>query len=213
MQRPPNGWSQPPQPYPPQAHPSQAPPGYGPPQPQAYGAPPVPHASSAVPYGAPPQPPGYGAAPPGYGAPPAPGYGHPSQPPQAYPPVGGFGAQQFAQPPYGGPTPGMIPGQPQAPVAPVGLFGRFPCPHCGSPTTSHANGGAAAQWAGGLVGWLIVTAVSTKHYCVNHGEVPKSAFPLQHQSAMTNRMVMKLALGVGIFVLCFGIYFVAALVS
>jgi hypothetical protein len=91
---------------------------------------------------------------------------------------------------------------------PVGLFGRFPCPYCGTPTTSHAQGAAAAQWAGGLVGWLIVTAISAKHFCLHHGEIPTHAFPPAHRNTMTLRTVLKLGAGVALLVLVSVLVFV-----
>lgn len=84
------------------------------------------------------------------------------------------------------------------PPAPVGLFGRFPCPYCGTLTSSRAEGSSAARFAGGVVGWLIVSAISSKHYCIHHGEIPNTAFPPAHRSAMATRTVLKLVAGFGL---------------
>jgi hypothetical protein len=118
------------------------------------------------------------------------GYGQPGYGPQ---PPGGFGGM--------GPPP-MMHGT--GVVADVGLFGHLPCPHCGTPTSSSAGGGGmAARYAGGLVGWLIASAFLTKYYCVSHGEIPTARFPLPHQSAITNRKIMKVGGGVALFMFVF----------
>jgi len=169
--------------------------------------PPAPYgAQQSSPFG--PQPQGqYGQAPQGqYGQAPQGQYGQ--QAPQAqYAP--GYGPPQPQPPmPYGAPAYGAT--AHGGPVASVGLFGHIPCPHCGMATTSHAAGASAAQWAGGLVGWLLVSALSSKHYCVHHGEIAKAAFPPAHQSAMTTRMIVKLGAGGALLFLVVALMIVSA---
>ena len=159
-------------------------------------------------YGAPPQQQGYGQPQQGYGAPPQQqGYGAP--PGYGPQPPGGFGAGFPQQPPMH-PMHGMHGG----PVADVGVFGHLPCPrpHCGIPTRSNAgSGGAAARYAGGLVGWLIASAFLTKYYCPSHGEIPAEHFPLAHQSAITTRKMMKVGGGVLLLFVVFGLLTLSAL--
>ena len=84
-------------------------------------------------------------------------------------------------------------------TADVGIFGKLPCPHCGLPTTANAGGsGTAARMAGGLVGWLIVTAFTAKYYCPHHGEIPVERFPHAHQSAIATRKFLKVGGGVAL---------------
>lgn len=215
MQGPPhNPYGQPP--FPPgAAPPAQQPHGQQPyaPQQQAYGqAPPQPHGQPPQGYGQPPQP--YGQPPQAYGqqayGQPPQAYGQPGQP-YGQPPQAAYG--QPPMPGYGAPPPGGFgaagPQQPMmhaAPAADVGIFGRLPCPHCGLPTSSHAgSGGSAARVAGGLVGWLIVSAFLTKYYCTAHGEIPNERFPPAHQSAITTRKIMKAGGGVLLLVVVIGL--------
>ncbi|MBX3191289.1 MAG: hypothetical protein KF819_30105 [Labilithrix sp.] len=156
-------------------------------------------------------PPGYGQQP--YGQQP---YG---QQPYGQQPYGQqpYGQQPYGQQPYGQQPFGQQPygQQPygQQPVRSIGLFDRIPCPHCGTPTTSHAPGAHAARWAGGLVGWLLVSALSSKHYCAAHGEIPKAAFPPAHQSSMTTRMIVKLGGAVLLLFVVFGLMLVGAVIG
>ncbi len=77
------------------------------------------------------------------------------------------------------------------PARKVGLFEAMPCPHCGASMRSSAgHGGTAGRMVGGLVGWLLVSAIVSKYYCPTHGEVPKSALPREHQSLVTMRKLM-----------------------
>ncbi len=102
---------------------------------------------------------------------------------------------------YGQAAPHVMSGPP---VANVGLFGKLPCPHCGTPTASNAGGGGqAARIAGGLVGWLIVSAFTTKYYCMHHGEIPIMHFPPGHQSAISTRKAAKIGGGVALFFVVF----------
>jgi hypothetical protein len=72
------------------------------------------------------------------------------------------------------------------------------------PTTSSAGGsGTAARIAGGLVGWLIVTALTAKYYCMHHGEIPTAHFPPAHQSAISTRKAAKIGGGVLLLVVVF----------
>jgi hypothetical protein len=100
------------------------------------------------------------------------------------------------------------------PVADVGIFGHLPCPHCGIATRSNAgSGGAAARYAGGLVGWLIASAFLTKYYCPSHGEIPATHFPPAHQSAITTRKIMKIGGGIVLLIFVFGLLGLSALLQ
>ncbi len=73
-------------------------------------------------------------------------------------------------------------------------------------TRSHAGaGGHAARFAGGLVGWLIASALLTKYYCASHGEIPNAHFPPAHQSAITRRKLTKIGGGVGLLLFVLGL--------
>jgi hypothetical protein len=102
--------------------------------------------------------------------------------------------------PYPHLAPHMMMPQGAQGAADVGIFGKLPCPHCGMPTRSSAGGsGTAARMAGGLVGWLIVSAFMTKYYCMHHGEIPPQHFPPAHQSAISTRKLLKIGGGVALF--------------
>ena len=111
---------------------------------------------------------------------------------------------------YGQPAPHVMSGPA---VADAGLFGKLPCPHCGMPTTSNSGGGGtAARMAGGLVGWLIVSAFTTKYYCTHHGEIPIVHFPPGHQSAISTRKATKIVGGVALLFVVFALMIVASLI-
>ncbi len=121
-------------------------------------------------YGAPVGPgqpqPGYGPPTAGYAQPQTPGYG----PPQPYPPAGGAA--------YG------------APARKLGLFQAIPCPFCGAAMNSSSSGATAGRMVGGLVGWLVVMAFSSRYYCPTHGQVKTAQMPPEHQSMITLRRLM-----------------------
>ena len=169
------------------------PPGPQPQQPQAYGQQPQAQ-GQPQPYGQPPQ---------GYGPP----QGHAPQPHHAPQPPGGFGGAPYPPQP-------LMPMQHHGPVASVGIFGHLPCPHCGMPTRSNAGDGAhAARFAGGLVGWLIASALLTKYYCLSHGEILPVHFPPAHQSAITTRKILKIGGGVALLLVVFAIFGILELAS
>ena len=171
---------------------NQPPPGYG--APQGYAPPPG--------YG---PPPGY-PAPQGYGAPPGPGAA------QGYGPPPGFGAPAGYGSPAGYGAPPMAFGPP-GPVAHVGLFGKVPCPFCGAPLTTHSNAAVIGRVAGGLLGWLLVSAFASKHYCPTHGEIKKAQLPPDHQSALTKKTIAKVAGACGVLVLVLVLVLVQALLA
>ncbi len=104
---------------------------------------------------------------------------------------------------YGQAAPHVMSGPP---VADVGLFRTLPCPHCGMPTTSNAgDGGQAARMAGGLVGWLIVSAFTTKYFCRQHGEILIVHFPPGHQSSISTRKAAKIGGGVALLFVVFAL--------
>lgn len=192
------------------------PPGWGPPpgppgQGGAFGAP------QQGGFGAPQQQGGFGAQPQGaFGAPQQPGaFG--AQPQGAFgqptPQQGAFGAapQQgaFGSAAGFGAAPGAFGSQPGgAMMAPrkVGLFEAMPCPHCGAGMRSSAGHGATAgRMVGGLVGWMIISAIASQYYCPTHGEVPKSALPPEHQSLVTTRRLMMVGGAGALFVFAVGL--------
>ncbi len=198
------------------------PPGWNPPPPQG-----PPGGGAPNPWAQPAQQPGWnGAAQPQAWAPPAApaqgGFGQapaqpawPAQP--AAPAPGGFG-QGPAQPGWQGPAAGVGGtvgfGAPAAPPKDVGLFDNIPCPHCGSPMTSSAGaGGVAGRMVGGLVGWLVVTALASEYYCHAHGQVPKSALPPAHQSVVTTRKIAMLGGAAALLVMVFGCVIFSSVLS
>jgi len=79
---------------------------------------------------------------------------------------------------------------------------------------SSAGGtGTAARIAGGLVGWLIVTAFTTKYYCAQHGEIPTPHFPPAHQSAIGTRKAAKIGGGVALLFVVFALMVLGAIVQ
>ncbi len=193
-------------------------PGHGAPQP-GYGAP---QGGQPAGFGSPPsafpgQPAGYGSPPNAFPGQPAGLEGQPGafgSPPGAFgSPPGGFGAQPGA---FGSQPGGFGPPQPAAPPArKLGIFDSVPCPHCGSAMRSSAGYGASAgRVFGGLVGWLLITAIASKYYCPQHGEVPTDARPADHRSTVTMRRVLMGGGALSLLVLVFGcIIFSAALRS
>jgi len=60
-------------------------------------------------------------------------------------------------------------------------------------------------YAGGLVGYLLIRALSTKHYCPTHGEVPKAALAPEHQRVLTMRKGLMIGGASLVLVLLFGL--------
>lgn len=56
--------------------------------------------------------------------------------------------------------------------------------------SSAGYGGSAGRVFGGLVGWLLITAIASKYYCPQHGEVPTDALPSEHRSTVMIRRVL-----------------------
>lgn len=108
-------------------------------------------------------------------------------------------------------APGTVMPGAMGPVQKVGIFGSLPCPYCGSPCTSHASGAYAGRFVGGLVGWLVVSAFMTKHYCGSHGEITKAQFPPEHQSNLTTRMLIKLGIAGAVLAVVFMLIIIGAL--
>ncbi|MCZ7686780.1 MAG: hypothetical protein M5U28_51755 [Sandaracinaceae bacterium] len=185
---------------------------FGAPQQGAFGAP-----QQQGAFGAPQQQGGFGAQPQGaFGAPQQPGaFGAQAQGAFGQPPPqhGAFGAapQQgaFGSAAGFGAAPGAFGSQPGGAVmAPrkVGLFEAMPCPHCGTSMRSSAGHGATAgRMIGGLVGWMIISAIASQYYCPTHGEVPKSALPPEHQSLVTMRRLMMVGGAGALFVFAVGL--------
>ncbi len=200
------------------------PPGWGPPpgppgQGGAFGAP------QQGGFGAPQQQGAFGAQPQGAAAQPQGAFGAPQQqgafgqpPPQqgafgVAPQQGAFGVapQQgaFGSAAGFGAAPGAFGSQPGGAMMPprkVGLFEAMPCPQCGAGMRSSAGHGATAgRMVGGLVGWMIISAIASQYYCPTHGEVPKSALPPEHQSLVTMRRLMMVGGAGALFVFAVGL--------
>ncbi len=158
------------------------------------------------------QPPS-GNGPPWGGGPPGgqPGYGAPAgwQPtqPQQQPWQGQQQQPQQQQQWPGQPTPG------QQSVAPIGLFGKVPCPHCGAPThggTMGTMGGAVAGRAGGLFGYLLWRAFAGNYHCTTHGPIAMAQLPPQHRSMVVVRKIVMVG---GAFAILIGVIIALAFIN
>lgn len=63
---------------------------------------------------------------------------------------------------------------------------------------------------GGVVGWMIVSAIASKYYCPQHGEVPTNALPAEHRSTVTLRRAMMIGGALGLLALVFACMIFAA---
>lgn len=84
---------------------------------------------------------------------------------------------------------GLQPPPARLPIARnIGLFGKVPCPYCGTPTSGLSNKESMnIMNAAGAYGWLAARAVDHKFRCPHHGEIPLQAFPPQHRRMLSLR--------------------------
>ncbi len=114
-----------------------------------------------------------------------------------------------------GPSGSFGPAQPAPPVArKIGFFESIPCPHCGMGMRSHAGWGAVAgRMAGGLVGWLVVSALASSYYCGQHGEIAKAHLPAEHQSLVMTRRVLMVGGAGALLLFVFGLICLSGLLQ
>jgi hypothetical protein len=74
-------------------------------------------------------------------------------------------------------------------------------------------GGTAGRMVGGLVGWLVVSALASEYHCATHGHVPKDQLPSEHRSIVTTRKILMLGGAASLLVLVFGCVFFSAILQ